>query len=81
MTTDHYPVELIDTVWSDGFGVAGRVGGAELCREVVECRQPAITLGRNQNARLGSRSYDDDWYLVVDSYHGRFKVKQEEIFD
>lgn len=25
--------------------------------------------------------YDDDWYLVVDSYHGRIKVKYEEIFD
>ncbi|MBQ1041442.1 DUF1883 domain-containing protein [Micromonospora sp. C72] len=25
--------------------------------------------------------YDDDWYLVVDSYHGRIKVKYEEVFD
>lgn len=25
--------------------------------------------------------YDDDWYLVVDSYARRIKVKYEEIFD
>lgn len=25
--------------------------------------------------------YDSDWYLVVDSYHGRIKVKYEEIFE
>ncbi len=25
--------------------------------------------------------YDGDWYLVVDSYHGRIKVEYEEIFD
>jgi hypothetical protein len=24
--------------------------------------------------------YDEDWYLVVDSYHGHIKVKCEEIF-
>lgn len=25
--------------------------------------------------------HDDDWYLVVDSYHARIKVTYEEIFD
>jgi hypothetical protein len=25
--------------------------------------------------------HDDDWYLVVDSYHGLIRVKYEEIFD
>jgi hypothetical protein len=61
------------------FDLGGCAGGTQLEVQLRGSSARACLMDANEYQAYVAG--DDDWYLVVDSYHGRIRVKYEEIFD